>query len=124
MNTSEPNSVSFHPKIGQKRRYNYSETLWPKRICKGDCNTIFASEENNWSTVEHVKIGKKRYKYIQYINCDYELSLCHNAFTIQYDNNRINLPCIVVQASLVVKARFLSKHVREFPNVDSPGEIQ
>ena len=115
---SQPTSSSFS-QVSRKRTRDYSESMWPKRMKVECCNTLFASTEGSWNTLESVTIGETQYNYRQYQECDYDLKLCNSTFTIKSNDFMVNVPCRPVEEKLFLKAKFLYEQVLAFPRINT-----
>ena len=70
----------------RKRTKDYSEKVWPKRMRKDECNVLFSKELAVNKTI--VKIGDKTYVYTENQNCEYDIMLSQNTFTIKTGDNK------------------------------------
>ena len=112
------NQLTQTPRRKRKRK-DYSENVWPKRMKKGLSNILVAEKEGMYDTVESVIIQGKKYTYNQYPNCKYDLTLCHKTLEIDTGTFKINIPCEPPTEDDLRfdKAKFLYKQVKSFPQI-------
>lgn len=114
---AEPTSTTPHSPQERKRTRDYSEAIWPKRVKEDFSNTLFASTEMAWMTLEYVSIGSEQYRYQECHDCKYDLKLCNNSFVIMSKDLTVEVPSKSVEELLYIKAKFLYEQVEKIPQM-------
>ena len=113
----EPTTTSSS-NTNRKRTKDYSEKVWLKRMRKDECNVLLSKELALTMTIESLRIGDKTYVYTENQNCEYDIMLSQNTFTIKTgDNNKINLSCKNIRTKQFLRAKFLWEKVSLFPEM-------
>ena len=102
----------------RKRKTNYSETMWPKRVKEEEANVISAQREGLWASVESVTISGKQLEYREQKDCEYNLILCNSLFEITSAQGTATLACKPLREELFLKAKFLYEEVLAFSNME------
>ena len=107
-----------------KRLANYSETLWPKRVCEDTANTITAPTEGNWNNIESVVIGRASpLMYAQHLDCRLDNTMSHGSCKIIGDTcGVVDLTCKTMTEELFGKVKFLYDQILVFPTIKSIAE--